>query len=143
MSLRFWVNALAVTVTLSVPLGSAQTENKTKCEECLKDDHSKEVKATKKKPPHENQHSPLVIVVSKNDHYVVPPVVLGDGHELNVELVAPGKILSVEPYQCTAGTSCGWTHEVTITRLTDNKWLWVGWSNSGDNCQLKFTVHYQ
>jgi hypothetical protein len=84
----------------------------------------------------------ITVEASKNDHYVQPPVVLGDGHMLQVILQAPGAITSVDPFRCD-GLGCGWTHHYEYRKLTDNVWAWIGWSNSGQNCLLSFTVHYK
>ena len=45
--------------------------------------------------------SPITIVASKNNHYVRPPVQLGEGHMLNVFLSAPGRITRIDPFGCT------------------------------------------
>lgn len=128
--------------------------DKNNCDECVKDAHAKEVTVKVKKTlAGENPNSPISFDVSKNLRYVQPPAALGDGHAVSIDLVAPGKILSVDPYPCVtsrvcnyqvlAGTGCGWTHQVELLRDTDNKWVWVGWSNSGENCFMRFTIHYQ
>lgn len=133
---------------------STENPNTNNCAECIKDHHTKEVRArgTRATTGVESPNSPATIVVSKNNHYVEPPAQLGDGHALNVKLDAPGKILYLQSfacntskvcnYQCISGASCEWTHQVEVLRLSDTEWLWVGWSNSGDNCQLSFTIHY-
>jgi hypothetical protein len=86
--------------------------------------------------------SPITIEAQKNDSYVSPPVVLGDGHMLQVILHAPGKITSIDPFRCD-GLGCGWTHHYEYRKLSDDTWAWIGWSNSGQNCLLSFTVHFQ
>ncbi|MFZ0521649.1 MAG: hypothetical protein WAN14_06210 [Candidatus Acidiferrales bacterium] len=74
----------------------------------------------------------------KNKQYVQPPVKAGDnGHLLD--------------YDCI-GSPCGWVHPCDAAQcnghdipveLKGNDAIWWGWSNSGDNCVLVFTVHYQ
>ncbi len=88
--------------------------------------------------------------VNKNDRYVQPPVKAGDnGHLLRVDLHAPGTITSVD-YDCI-GSPCGWVHPCDQAQcaghsvpveLNGNDAIWWGWSNSGDNCVLVFTVNY-
>lgn len=87
----------------------------------------------------------------KNRQYVDPPVKAGDnGHLLEVNLHESGTISSVD-YDCI-GTPCGWVHPCDAAQcnghdipveLKGNDAIWWGWSNSGDNCVLVFTVHYQ
>jgi hypothetical protein len=87
----------------------------------------------------------------KNKMYVQPPVKAGDnGHLLRVDLSAPTKITSVD-YDCI-GSPCGWVHpcdgaqcnghDVPV-ELKGTAAIWWGWSNSGDNCVLVFTVNSQ
>lgn len=59
----------------------------TNCPECIKDDADKREKAS--------AAGVITKDVSKNDSYVQPPVVLGGGHALKVDLTAPGDIVSV------------------------------------------------
>ena len=87
----------------------------------------------------------------KNKQYVQPPVKAGDnGHLLEVNLHESGTITSVD-YDCI-GSPCGWVHPCDAAQcnghdipveLKGNDAIWWGWSNSGDNCVLVFTVHYQ
>jgi hypothetical protein len=87
----------------------------------------------------------------KNRMYVQPPVKAGDnGHLLRVDLSAPTTITSVD-YDCI-GSPCGWVHPCDATQcnghdvpveLKGTDAIWWGWSNSGDNCVLVFTVNYQ
>lgn len=84
----------------------------------------------------------ITLEFNKNDIYVLPPVVLGDGHMIEAKLQVPGKITSVDPYKCE-GLGCGWTHFVKVQPLTDTVWSWIGWSNSGQNCKLYITVHFE
>jgi hypothetical protein len=87
----------------------------------------------------------------KNDQYVQPPVKAGDnGHLLRIDLREAGNITRVD-YDCI-GNPCGWVHpcdgaqckghDVPV-ELKGNEAIWWGWTNSGDNCVLVFTVHYQ
>jgi hypothetical protein len=88
--------------------------------------------------------------VEKNTAYVQPPVKAGDnGHLLRVDLSAPSTITSVD-YDCI-GSPCGWVHPCDAAQckghdvpveLKGNDAIWWGWSNSGDNCVLVFTVNY-
>lgn len=51
------------------------------------------------------------------------------------------------------GNPCGWVHpcdgdqckghDIPVELVGDGTAIWWGWSNSGDNCELIFTVHYQ
>jgi hypothetical protein len=126
------------------------------CAVCLKDDHTKEVEQSAMDPKAADAPgSPITVLADKNASYVDPPIPLGDGHELKVELVVPAgkKITSLDKFPCADGGSpcnyeckddtCRWTHQSEIIRLTDNRWAWIGWSNTGRNHQLKFVVHYQ
>lgn len=90
---------------------------------------------------------------NKNDSYQQPPTPAGDGgHLLRVDLDAPGTISSVK-FSCE-GKSCGWVHECpdggacggsypNAVEYRGNKATWFGWSNSGDNCVLIFTIDHQ
>lgn len=90
---------------------------------------------------------------NKNDSYQQPPTPAGDGgHLLRVDLDAPGQISSVK-FSCE-GKSCGWVHECpdggacggsypNAVEYRGTKATWFGWSNSGDNCVLIFTIDYQ
>src|SRR5260370_35180129 len=88
--------------------------------------------------------SPITVLADKNASYVIPAIVLGDGHELKVDLNVPAgrKIVSLDKFPCDTSavcnydctsTGCGWTHQVEVMRLTDNHWAWIGWSNSSQN----------
>src|SRR4051812_26748342 len=97
------------------------------------------------KDPNAAPKSPVKIVVQKNNSYVHPPVVLGGGHALNVLLTAPpGTSITRASWSGCVGLGCGWTHELDKppqpTRLDDQHWLWTGWSNSGQNCELEFSI---
>jgi hypothetical protein len=86
----------------------------------------------------------------KNQMYVHPTVKAGDnGHLLRVDLSAPAAIKSVD-YDCI-GNPCGWVHPCDAAQssghdvpveLKGTDAIWWGWSNSGDNCVLVFTVNY-
>ena len=90
---------------------------------------------------------------SKNDCYIHPPVPAGDGGDmLKVTLDAPGIIDSIQ-YSCE-GHPCGWVHECpdggqcggsypsAYVHDSPSQWSWYGWTNSGDNCELIFTINY-
>jgi hypothetical protein len=125
------------------------------CSECLKDNHAKEVRPSDMNAAAADAPgSPITVLADKNGSYIIPGIILGDGHELKVDLNVPAgrKIVSLDKFQCDTSkvcnydctsTGCGWTHQVEVTRLADNHWAWIGWSNSGQNCQLRFVVHYQ
>jgi hypothetical protein len=89
---------------------------------------------------------------NKNDEYVQPPVKAGDGGNLlRVDFKLGHNITAVD-YNCL-GAPCGWTHpcdgaqckghDVPVELVGNGDAIWWGWSNSGDNCVLDFTVHYQ
>jgi pimeloyl-ACP methyl ester carboxylesterase len=81
-------------------------------------------------------------VVDKNGRYTQPPKPAGDnGHEIVVDLAAPGPITDVT-YRAE-GRAGPWTHQTAIN-LTDNGGArWIGWSNSGDSALLIFTITYK
>jgi hypothetical protein len=121
--------------------------NDTNCAECVKD-HP--LSADLAAP--ENANSPIYVEIPKNQAYYQPPTKAGDGgHLLMVDLVAPGKIISVVP-DCH-GYVCGWVHgcdgafcqghNVPMEYHGDNTARWWGWSNSGDNAALVFAIHFQ
>ena len=89
----------------------------------------------------------ITLHFSKNNIYIIPPVVLGDGHMLQAILHAPGRITQLQdfggPHFRCEGLGCGYTHEVKIQPLTPETWAWIGWSNSGQNCELYFTVSFE
>ena len=125
----------------------SKPSKETNCEECVKDHPlARELAAT------ENANSPMYVEISKNSAYYRPPTKAGDGgHLLMVDLVAPGKIISVIP-DCH-GYVCGWVHgcdatfcqghNVPVEYHADNTARWWGWSNSGDNAVLVFAIHYE
>jgi hypothetical protein len=89
----------------------------------------------------------------KNAQYVQPPVKAGDnGNLLRVNLAVSGKRVTSVDYDCL-GNPCGWVHpcdgaqckghDVPVELVGDGTAIWWGWSNSGDNCVLVFTIHYQ
>lgn len=89
----------------------------------------------------------------KNNQYVVPTVKAGDnGALLRVDLSVTGKQITSVDYDCL-GNPCGWVHpcdgaqckghDVPIELIGDGTAIWWGWTNSGDNCVLVFTIHYQ
>lgn len=93
----------------------------------------------------------IVKQVNKNDCYIQPNVPAGDGgYMLRVQLDAPGIIDSVA-YACE-GKACGWVYQCpggcggnypsTYVHESAERWSWYGWSNSGDNCVLIFTIQY-
>src|ERR1017187_3865181 len=96
----------------------------------------------------------FVITRQKNDCYFIPTkgCIAGDGAVLHVEIEAPGTIQNVVMSK-TIGGPCDWTHpcdgrfcpapyqEEYLTQ-SGNHWSWYGWSNSGDDCTLTFTVSY-
>jgi hypothetical protein len=90
--------------------------------------------------------------VNKNDVYVQPKVKAGDnGHLLRVDFTVGGHAVTGVDYNCI-GSVCGWVHpcdagncsghDVPVELVGDGTAIWWGWSNSGDNCVLDFTVHY-
>ena len=90
--------------------------------------------------------------VNKNDVYVQPPVKAGDGgHLLRVDFSVPGGNITAVDYNCI-GNVCGWVHacdastcsghDVPVELVGNGTAIWWGWSNSGDNCVLDFTIHY-
>lgn len=92
-----------------------------------------------------------VIQVEKRDHYIHPLVAAGDGgYMLRVHLPAPGIIDSID-YSCV-GAACGFVHQcpdacggnypTAYVKDSDSEWSWYGWSNSGADCILIFTIHY-
>jgi hypothetical protein len=105
----------------------------TNCPECVKDNAQR-------------RGGPVEVVTrdfSKNQYYVQPPVVLGDGHALRIDLAVPtGRKITNVSRSCY-GPSCGWTHDVVYQNLGTSTATWIGWSNSGDNCILTFTIWYQ
>jgi hypothetical protein len=89
--------------------------------------------------------------VNKNSHYIQPKVPAGDnGYMLRVQLEAPGTIDDIT-YACE-GTACGWVHQCpdscggsypsTYVKDSPSSWSWYGWSNSGADCVLIFTIQY-
>ncbi len=82
-----------------------------------------------------------VQVVDKNAKYTQPPKPAGDnGHELIVDLAAPGPITDVAFR--AEGEGAGWTHQ-TALNITETTARWTGWSNSGAPAQLVFTIKYK
>lgn len=90
--------------------------------------------------------------VEKNNAYVHPEVKAGDnGHLLRVDFHVAGNITAVD-YNCI-GNVCGWVHpcdasgcsghDVPVEFVGNGDAIWWGWSNSGDNCVLDFTIHYK
>jgi hypothetical protein len=90
--------------------------------------------------------------VEKNNAYVQPPVKAGDnGHLLRVNFSVPGGNITAVDYNCI-GNVCGWVHpcdanfcsghDVPVELVGNGDAIWWGWSNSGDNCVLDFTIHY-
>ena len=89
----------------------------------------------------------------KNNQYVQPGIKAGDnGHLLRVDLAVSGKQITSVDYNCL-GNPCGWVHpcdgdqckghDIPVELVGDGTAIWWGWSNSGDNCELIFTVYYQ
>jgi hypothetical protein len=89
----------------------------------------------------------------KNSQYVSPTVKAGDsGALLRVDLSVPGKQVKTVDFDCL-GNPCGWVHacdgaqckgrDVPVEIVGDGTAIWWGWTNSGDNCVLIFTIHYQ
>jgi hypothetical protein len=107
----------------------------TNCPECVKDD------ADKKERSRVGAAGVITQDFSKNDYYVQPPAPLGDGHALKVVMTAPGNIVSVT--RGCYGGGCGWTHDVTYQNMGTKTVTWIGWSNTGTNCILSFTITYQ
>lgn len=83
----------------------------------------------------------ITLQFNKNDQYVRPPVVYGDGHMIKCELSAPGLIRDVQ-YSCD-GLGCGWTHIDHYVDDTPYHETAVGWSNSGQNCIMYFKLRYE
>ncbi len=132
-------------------LGKISNSGATNCPECLKDTPATPRRA---KPAFatENPNSPAYYHRDKNTSYHMPPIKAGDnGHLLEVDLTAPGTIFDVV-YDCH-GHPCGWVHpcdgaqcvghNVPVEYHNNNTATWWGWSNSGDNAELVFIVHYQ
>jgi len=128
-------------------LGKVMNEKATNCAECVKDSPNKKSLAVV-----ENPNSPSYFHIDKNSAYHIPPIPAGDGgHLLQVNLTAPGTIISV--VQDCHGYPCGWIwgcngatcqgHNVPVEYHGDSTAIWWGWSNSGDNAELVFIVHYQ
>jgi hypothetical protein len=127
-------------------LGKIAEPDKTNCPECLKD------VAPKDGRPVENPNSPAYYHIDKNNAYHLPATPAGDhGHLLEVDLTAPGLIISVEQdchgnvcpwiHGCTAGWCSG--HNVPMEYHGNNTAIWWGFTNSADNAELVFIVHYQ
>lgn len=119
----------------------------TNCAECLKDHPLSSDLAAR-----ENANSPMHVEIPKNAAYYRPPTKAGDGgHLLMVDLVAPGKIISILP-DCH-GYVCGWIHgcdaaqcqghNIPLEYHGDNTARWWGWTNSADNAALVFSIHYE
>ncbi len=119
-------------VVLYAPEGYPE---KTNCPDCVKDN------ADKKEQKRLAATSVITQDFSKNEHYVQPPVPLGDGHALKIELTAPGNIVSVS--RGCIGGGCGWTHDMTYQNIGTKTVTWIGWSNAGTNCILTFTITHQ
>ena len=130
---------LAAAQTSASPSTSAASsgyvdDGKTNCPECIKDDAQKRAQGSK-------VGGVITKDFNKNVSYVLPPIVLGDGHALKIDLTAPGNIVQVT--RSCMGPACGWTHDVTYQNVGTPKVTWIGWSNSGDNCLLTFTITYR
>lgn len=126
---------------------SNQLPKDNNCSDCVKDHPLNNDLVVR-----ENEHSPMYVHLDKNHAYHLPPIKAGDnGHLLMVNLVAPGRIISV--VQDCHGNVCGWVHpcdgvqcaghNIPIEYHGDNTAIWWGWSNSGDNAELVFTIHYE
>lgn len=109
--------------------------DKTNCPECIKDN------GDKRERERFRAAGTITKDFSKNLYYIQPPVPLGEGHALKVDLTAPGNIVAVS--RGCYGEGCGWTHDVTYQNMGAKTVTWIGWSNSGANCILTFTITYQ
>ena len=127
-------------------LGQLKDNKGTNCPTCVKDTPGKSFRVV------ENPNSPIYFHRDKNSSYHQPGIPAGDnGHLLQVDLTAPGKIFNV--VQDCHGRACGWTHgcesgwcaghNVPVEYHNNNTATWWGWSNSGDNAELIFIVHYE
>ena len=69
---------------------------------------------------------------------------------IGTKLLTPTETTIVN-YNCI-GNVCGWVHpcdanfcsghDVPVELVGNGNAIWWGWSNSGDNCVLDFTIHY-
>jgi hypothetical protein len=88
-----------------------------------------------------------VFTVDKNAHYypskaAANPAGQG-GHELRVELSAPGPITKVE--WVGIGQAAAWIHEISVDSVDGEpgKKIWKGWTNSADPASIRFTINHQ
>ena len=102
----------------------------------------------------------LVIQREAQQSYHDPKIPAGGGNDagfiLTVELPAPGKIVDVSLVK--TGPAAAWVHDCpnggncppslypspnAYYHNQPDQWQWNGWTNSGDQCTLIFTVTYE
>lgn len=94
---------------------------------------------------------PHRVIEYKNSHYVDPRVATAEnGSIIEVSIDAPFTVSSAQMYH-KEGLGCGWTHECPNGTFCPepykDPWVfngknakWRGWSNSGENCALYFSL---
>jgi len=100
----------------------------------------------------------MVVQLEAQNCYIIPYVTAGVGGPdagamLHAELQAPGTITSITLVK--SGPASNWIHDcpnggncpdppysAVYKTVTDDHWSWYGWTNSGDQCTLIFTISF-